>query len=67
MFIQYYGFEVEVHYVTTEDGYVLTVFRCYSKSFAEQKRKPAILQHGLQSTSDVFVMNPGNQSLGEFC
>lgn len=66
IFIQYYGYEVEVHYVTTEDGYVLTVYRCWSKSFASQNRKPVMVQHGIQSTSDVFVMNHGNQSLGNF-
>lgn len=64
-FIKYNGYEAEIHNVTTEDGYILKMFRCYSKAFQSKERKPAILQHGLGSSSDAFVINPGNESLGK--
>lgn len=64
-FIEYYGYQAEIHNVTTEDGYILTLYRCNSKTFQSKERKPAIIQHGLGASSDFFVMNPGNESLGK--
>lgn len=53
LFIKYYGYESEIHNVTTEDGYMLTIFRCYSKSFCSENRKPVLLQHGMQNTRQI--------------
>ncbi|XP_031633178.1 lipase 1-like [Contarinia nasturtii] len=64
--IKYYGYEVDSYNVTTEDGYILTIFRCYSSKFPMDELEPIILQHGMISTSDVFCMNPGVQSLAYF-
>lgn len=57
------GFQAEIHNVTTEDGYILKIYRCFNDSFPQVQRKPVILQHGIQASSDVFVMNMGIQSL----
>lgn len=62
--IQFYGYESETHEVTTEDGYILTMFRCYSKKFSLKKKKPLIAIHGLSCSSDEFSLNPPDQSLG---
>lgn len=63
--IRYNGFEVDSYKVTTEDGYILTVFRCYSRDYSIDELKPIILQHGMMDSSDSFCMNPGIQSLGK--
>ncbi|XP_031633600.1 lipase 1-like isoform X2 [Contarinia nasturtii] len=61
--IEYYGYEAEEHKVITEDGYILTMFRCNSKIHRSIKKKPVILQHGLLASSDDFVSNIPEQSL----
>lgn len=64
--IKYYGYEAEVHKVTTADGYILTLFRCNSKnSSLSETRKPVIVQHGLLVSSDDFCINVPSQALGE--
>lgn len=60
---EYYGYKSEEHTVTTEDGYILTVFRCYKN--LETIKKVVILHHGTVSSSDDFVMNIPSQALGE--
>lgn len=63
--IEYYGYIPEMHKVTTEDGYILTVFRCNSKKTAIQaNRKAVIVQHGLLGSSDDFCINDPSQGLG---
>lgn len=62
--ITFYGYEAEVHNVITEDGYILTIFRCNSKQSTESKKKPVILQHGLLVSSDDFCVNVPDQALG---
>ncbi|TDH67133.1 hypothetical protein CCR75_002314 [Bremia lactucae] len=64
------GYDVEVHKVTTVDGYILTMYRL-PKSYRECQRntavvakKPAVyLIHGLLDSSYTFVCNFRNQSL----
>lgn len=63
--IKYYGYDAEMHEVTTKDGYILTIFRCNSKNSTTQVRRPVIVQHGLLVSSDDFCINPPDQSLGE--
>lgn len=64
--IEYYGYIAEQHTVTTEDGYILTVFRCNSKkSLTQPHRKAVIVQHGLLASSDDFCINDPSQSLGK--
>lgn len=59
------GYPLETHYATTEDGYILTVFRIpYGKRDTEKKiRKPVFLQHGFASSSSSFV-STGHKALG---
>jgi pimeloyl-ACP methyl ester carboxylesterase len=53
------GFKVEEHTVTTDDGYVLTLFRLYDgESTINGISKPAVfMQHGLVASSDDWVMS----------
>ena len=62
-----YGYPVEVHEVTTSDGYVLTLFRIpYGKSGPTNCIRPvAFLQHGLLGSSDTFLANLPHESLGD--
>lgn len=57
----HYGYESENFTVTTTDGFILTIFRC---SRTITKMQPVLLVHGLLDSSDTWVMNPGNESLG---
>ncbi|CAB3251568.1 unnamed protein product [Arctia plantaginis] len=55
-----YGYPVEVHHVTTEDGYILEMHRIpygRDKNNVPNKNKPVvILQHGLLCSSSVWVL-----------
>lgn len=62
------GYESEVHYVTTEDGYLNLMHRVYKNStVVEQvdesghvviKNKPVVyMQHGLIDSSDTFIIH----------
>lgn len=62
--IKFNGYKVDSFTVTTADGYILTIFRCYSDKFPIDQLKPICLVHGMMDTSDTFCLNPGNQSLG---
>ncbi|KAH8328181.1 hypothetical protein KR067_005376 [Drosophila pandora] len=53
-----YGYEAEVHHVTTEDGYILTMHR-----IRKQGAQPFLLQHGLVDSSAGFVVMGPNVSL----
>ena len=51
-----YGFKGELHFVTTQDDYILQVFRIRNESKSEFK--PAIyMQHGSQCCSLGFLSN----------
>ncbi|KPJ03002.1 Lipase 1 [Papilio xuthus] len=52
-----HGYEAEQHLVTTEDGYILTMFRISKgKNCKEPIRKPPVLlMHGLLMSSDSFM------------
>ncbi len=52
------GFNVEQHTVTTEDGFVLKMFRIPGKIDQPQGSKgPLYLQHGLLDSSDAWIMH----------
>lgn len=54
------GFQSETHYVTTNDGYILTIHRIVNNKISVVKKRPIILQHGLQSSGFDFIINsPG--------
>lgn len=52
------GFQVEQHKVTTDDGYVLTVFRIPGKIGELRTNKPPVFfQHGILDSADCWIMN----------
>lgn len=56
-----YGYPAEVHTVTTDDGYILTMHRIRGRQGAQ----PFFLQHGLVDSSAGYVIMGPNISLGE--
>lgn len=48
----------------TEDGYILTLFRCTNET-APSNGRAVILMHGILAASDDYVMNIPNQGLGK--
>ena len=59
------GYTAETHSVTTEDGYVLKVFRVTMDSCANNPHRRIILiQHGVMSAADAFVINHPDKALG---
>lgn len=55
-FIVYYGYEAERYQVTTEDGYILTLYRCNSKKPFVGIKRVVVLLPGISCSSDDFVM-----------
>ncbi|NXH96444.1 LICH hydrolase, partial [Pachycephala philippinensis] len=64
--IRYHGFPSEEYEVTTEDGYILGVFRIPSgRNIQNTGKKPAVLlHHGILSDSIHWIPNMANNSLG---
>ncbi|XP_044254846.1 lipase 3-like [Tribolium madens] len=58
-----HGYPAESHYVTTEDGYILTIHRIPGPKTGERGGQPVFLQHGLLSSSADWII-AGNESLG---
>ncbi|CAK1555214.1 unnamed protein product [Leptosia nina] len=54
-----YNYSMEDHKVTTEDGYILTVHR-----LGERRGVPILLMHGLLDSSDSWLLQGPNNSLG---
>lgn len=50
----------EAHNVTTEDGYILEMHRLFHPNYTHEVRPAVFLQHGLLSSSEVFVLNGDN-------
>ncbi|XP_063913833.1 lipase 1-like [Zophobas morio] len=62
--VEKYEYPVEVHNVTTEDGYILTLHRIpHGKENLSQNRTPVLLLPGALQSSWDFVQNGPNQSL----
>ena len=60
------GFKCESHYVTTEDGYKLKIFRIPGNKIYEKDRNklpPVVLQHGIFDSSDGWVCNGEENSI----
>jgi pimeloyl-ACP methyl ester carboxylesterase len=57
------GFPCEEHKVTTQDGYILGVFRIPHGRNSSKQGRPVLLQHGLLDASVTWVMNFPDQSL----
>ncbi|XP_033149607.1 lipase 3 [Drosophila busckii] len=64
--IESHGYPSESHYVETEDGYVLNMFRIphSPKLKNEKKERPVVfIMHGLFSCSDCFLLNGPDNAL----
>jgi len=65
--IKYWGYPVEEHWVTTEDGYILGLHRIphgRTGGGGGEPRPVAYLQHGLTSSSASWTSGPPEKSLG---
>jgi len=52
------GYKVEEHFVETQDGYILRLFRIPStKNSTIVNQKPCLLLHGILDSSDSFVLH----------
>lgn len=60
------GFKCEEHIVKTEDGYHLTIFRIPGNKNCEDgsKLQPVLLQHGVFDSSDGWLCNGEDHSIG---
>lgn len=56
--VEQYGYPFEEHKVTTEDGYILTIYRIpgHGKDPSNLK-KPILLSHGLSNSSHCWIVN----------
>ena len=65
-FCKYFGYPVEQHFITTEDGYILTFFRIQAKHQTQMKSGlPVVyLQHGLLDSSDTWIVNDEDKAPG---
>ncbi|CAH0405780.1 unnamed protein product [Chilo suppressalis] len=59
-----YGYKSEEHTVTTEDGYILTIFRILSKCDGPSTSYPVLMMHGLIDSSDVYIVAGPDLGLG---
>ena len=64
--VKSYGYQLEEHFIETEDGYKLTLHRIPAVQRKNQTNKRApivLLAHCLMSSSAVFTYGPTNNSL----
>jgi len=59
--IKMHGYSYEKHMVTTEDGYILTIFRIVGKNgvntTSSTPRRPLVMQHGISASCNCFLSN----------
>ena len=57
-YCKFYNYPAQYHDVTTDDGYILRLFRIQNKGTTiKEGLKPIILQHGLLDSSDTWLIN----------
>lgn len=59
-----YGYPAEEHTVTTDDGYILRLFRILPKCNGKRKRLPVMLMHGVFDSSDEYIVTGPETGLG---
>jgi pimeloyl-ACP methyl ester carboxylesterase len=63
-----YRYPLEIHYVTTEDGFILKIYRIpagknmIKETVEDPSRRVVLFQHGLFDSSDSWVCNHENKS-----
>ena len=64
--VKYWGYEIETHYVTTEDGYILGMHRIpHGKNGPTNDTKKAVfMTHCLVCNSAIWLFGPPEKSLG---
>ncbi|GMS95119.1 hypothetical protein PENTCL1PPCAC_17294 [Pristionchus entomophagus] len=63
--IQWWGYPIESHEVTTKDGYILTIFRIahgFNQSGSDCNRPPILIDHSLLCDGSEFVLNSPQSS-----
>ena len=50
------GYQVQTHFVTTKDGYILRLFRVQKPGAAATARPPVLMVHGLTHTALAYVV-----------
>lgn len=62
------GYNAEIHFVTTEGGYILEMHRLCkdNSSFKEKRRKVCFFMHGLVFSSACYVISGQNHALGRY-
>ncbi len=65
--VERYGYSAEEHYVTTEDGYILTIHRISASPLYKGRQKRGIIffQNGILASSDFWVLTGPDKDLGE--
>lgn len=61
------NYDVQIHKVISDDGYILTLHRIINKNFYPNKlnKLPVLLHHGLMGSSIDFVINSPGGSIDE--
>ncbi|CAL8080479.1 unnamed protein product [Orchesella dallaii] len=66
--IKKYGYPVEIHHVTSEDGYILEFHRIpwspHAPPRGREPPKPVLVQHGIMASSVNWVLPPLDSALG---
>ncbi|CAB0006165.1 unnamed protein product [Nesidiocoris tenuis] len=57
------GYPAEVHYATTEDGYILKMFRIPRGKRSSLINKPILIMHGLLCSSDCWTIGGPQKAL----
>ena len=57
------GYPVEIHQVTTDDGYILEIHRIPAQTSNGPSKKAVFLQHGVAESSGTWLVNPSSRSL----
>lgn len=63
------GYPVEDHELTTDDGYILHLFRIphgIKSNQANQRRPAVLLMHGIMDSSNGFIVLGADNSLGKY-
>ncbi|CAG9853675.1 unnamed protein product [Phyllotreta striolata] len=60
---QIHGYALETHLATTEDGYIISIFRLKKNEDQKVFGQPVVLQHGILVDSLSWIIS-GNNSLG---
>lgn len=66
--VEKYGYLADERFVTTEDGYILSVHRVFGspKSPPSPNKSLVLLVHGMIASSDVWAMRGPRKDLGEY-